>query len=56
MSTAAETVGDNSIGTSETNTLEGIEVSAGNTYYWMVDTVDSQGNLSQSEVFEFRVN
>ena len=56
MSTATETVGDNPIGITEANTLEGIEVSAGNTYYWMVDTTDSQGNLSQSEVFEFRVN
>ncbi|RMZ49675.1 hypothetical protein EB822_11105 [Flavobacteriaceae bacterium PRS1] len=32
-----------------------VTVAAGNTYYWRVVTKDSQGNNSQSEIFEFRV-
>lgn len=32
-----------------------ITVATGNTYYWRVVTKDSQGNNSQSEIFEFRV-
>jgi len=32
-----------------------VTVAAGNTYYWRVVTNDDQGNNSQSEIFEFRV-
>jgi hypothetical protein len=32
-----------------------VTVAAGNTYYWRIVTKDSQGNSSQSEIFEFRV-
>ncbi len=32
-----------------------VTVAAVNTYYWRVVTKDSQGNNSQSEIFEFRV-
>lgn len=41
--------------TSETE-ITGTAVSAGNTYYWYVVTIDSANNKSTSEVFEFRVN
>ena len=33
-----------------------VTVAAGNTYYWRIITTDSQGNNSESEIFEFRVN
>ena len=32
-----------------------VTVAAGNTYYWRVVTKDSQGNNSQSEIFQFKV-
>ena len=32
-----------------------VTVAAVNTYYWRVVTKDSQGNNSQSEIFEFRI-
>jgi len=32
-----------------------VTVASGNTYYWRVVTNDAQGNNSQSEIFEFRV-
>lgn len=32
-----------------------VTVAGGNTYYWRVVTHDGQGNNSQSEIFEFRV-
>jgi hypothetical protein len=32
-----------------------VSVNTGNTYYWRVVTKDSQGNNSQSEIFQFRV-
>lgn len=38
-----------------TSTTIDVTVSASNTYYWRVVTKDSQGNSSQSEIFEFRV-
>ncbi|MCL6266325.1 hypothetical protein [Flagellimonas myxillae] len=34
----------------------GAEISAGQTYYWYVRTFDSQGNISESDTFEFKVN
>ncbi len=37
------------------NTNMDVTVAAVNTYYWRVVTIDSQGNNSQSEIFEFRV-
>ena len=37
------------------NTNLDVTVAAGNTYYWRVVTKDSQGNNSQSEIFEFKV-
>lgn len=33
-----------------------VNVTSGNTYYWRVITNDSQGNNSESEVFQFKVN
>ncbi|MBC2837700.1 hypothetical protein [Robiginitalea sp. SC105] len=35
-------------------TLE-VAVSSGQTYYWRVETIDSAGNVTVSELFEFRV-
>jgi hypothetical protein len=32
-----------------------VSVTAGNTYYWRIVTNDGEGNSSQSEIFEFRV-
>ena len=37
------------------NTNMGVTVAAVNTYYWRVVTIDSQGNNSQSEISEFKV-
>ncbi len=37
------------------STSVNVTVAAVNTYYWRVVTKDSQGNNSQSEIFEFRV-
>ncbi len=42
------------LGTTVEPSLEATVV-AGETYYWRVITADSQGNTSQSEIFEFRV-
>jgi len=36
--------------------LNEITVTAGNTYYWKVNTIDEQGNISSSALFNFRVN
>ncbi|NAS31349.1 hypothetical protein GTQ40_10230 [Flavobacteriaceae bacterium R38] len=33
-----------------------VNISSGEVYYWRVITIDSQGNSSTSEVFQFRVN
>jgi hypothetical protein len=33
-----------------------VTVAGGNTYYWRIVTKDGEGNTSQSEIFEFRVN
>lgn len=43
-----------SIGTTAESTLDAT-ISAGTVYYWRVLSRDSQGNSSQSEIFEFRV-
>lgn len=32
-----------------------VEVISGNTYFWSVETVDNSNNVSQSDVFNFRV-
>jgi len=45
-----------SLGASQTETTIDVTVAAGNTYYWRVITTDSQGNNSESEIFEFRVD
>ncbi len=37
------------------NTSMNVTVASGNIYYWRVVTIDGQGNNSQSEIFEFRV-
>ncbi len=37
------------------NTSMNVTVASGNTYYWRVVTIDGEGNNSQSEIFEFRV-
>ncbi|NJB72852.1 hypothetical protein GGR42_003350 [Saonia flava] len=39
-----------------TETIIDANVASGGVYYWRVITTDSQGNTSQSEIFEFRVN
>ncbi|PCJ98673.1 MAG: hypothetical protein COA50_00035 [Flavobacteriaceae bacterium] len=44
-----------SLGTITESTIAAT-VASGVTYYWRVITTDSQGNTSQSEIFEFRVN
>jgi hypothetical protein len=36
--------------------LNGVSVSAGNTYYWRVVTRDLQGNRSDSGIYQFKVN
>ena len=33
-----------------------VTVASGNTYFWRIVTRDGEGNTSQSEIFEFRVN
>ena len=43
------------IGTPSNSTYN-VEVESGNIYYWYVVSVDSKGNRSNSEVFEFKVN
>ena len=45
----------NSLGVTAENSIENVAVSAGTTYYWMVQTRDSAGNTSNSEVFQFRI-
>ena len=45
-----------SIVSSTTSTSFDATVSSGNTYYWRVIANDAEGNSSQSEVFQFRVN
>lgn len=44
-----------SIGTSDIQEIE-VDLIAGTTFFWQVLSVDSQGNTSTSELFEFRVN
>ncbi len=44
-----------SLGTTSDTTLDATIVS-GEIYYWRVITTDDQGNTSQSEIFDFRVN
>lgn len=36
--------------------VNNVPVTSGNTYYWRVVTKDSQGNTSNSELFQFKVN
>ena len=33
-----------------------VVVTAGTTYYWKVVTKDAQGNTSESNMFQFKVN
>ncbi len=40
----------------QTATTANATVAAGNVYYWRVITTDAEGNNSQSEIFEFRVD
>ena len=44
------------LGTSQSQTTIEATVTAGNAYYWRVITTDSEGNNSESEIFEFRVD
>ena len=44
------------IGASQTATTIDATVAAGNVYYWRVVTTDAEGNNSQSEIFEFRID
>ncbi|MEJ1224116.1 hypothetical protein [Sediminicola sp. 1XM1-17] len=43
------------LGTTTENSIEAT-VSPGQTYFWQVITIDSQGNSSNSEIFSFRIN
>ena len=38
-----------------TENIMNIDVASGNIYYWRIITNDSNGNTSQSEVFEFKI-
>ncbi len=44
------------LGSNQTETTIDTTVTAGNIYYWRVITTDSEGNNSESEIFEFRVD
>jgi len=44
------------LGSSQSETTIDASVSAGNAYYWRVIITDSEGNNSESEIFEFRVD
>jgi len=44
------------IGTTQTGTTIDTAVAAGNIYYWRVVTTDDEGNNSESEIFQFRVD
>lgn len=44
------------LGGNQTEITIDATVTAGNVYYWRVITTDSQGNNSESEIFEFRVD
>lgn len=46
---------DTSLGITLQTTIEAT-VSSATVFYWMVKTTDNAGNISESEVFEFRVN
>lgn len=41
--------------TTNNNQLPDVAVMANTTYYWKVETADSEGNVSHSPVFQFRV-
>ena len=42
-------------GNTTTMTMD-VTVTSGNSYYWRVVTFDNEGNTSQSEIFQFKVN
>ncbi len=42
------------LGNTTENTIN-VDVASGNIYYWRIITNDSNGNTSQSEVFEFKI-
>ncbi len=44
------------LGDSQTESTINTGVAAGNIYYWRVITTDAEGNNSESEIFEFRVD
>ena len=44
-----------SIGNPTTNSIN-VEVESGNVYYWKVISTDADGNTSDSEIFQFKVN
>jgi len=44
-----------SVGTATTNSMN-VEVESGKVYYWKVISVDSAGNKSNSEIFQFKVS
>lgn len=43
-----------SLGTVTDSSIADVPISASTTYYWRVITLDSQGNTSTSEIFEFK--
>ncbi len=43
------------VDTTEESTID-VAVSSGNVYYWRILSRDSQGNTSQSEIFDFLIN
>ena len=44
-----------SVGSTTDPELNNVTVSSGNTYYWKILTLDSAGNTSTSEIFQFRI-
>lgn len=44
------------IGTDQSETTKSVDVTAGNTYYWKIITKDSEGNNSETTVFQFKVD
>ncbi|GMN11250.1 hypothetical protein MTsPCn9_20450 [Croceitalea sp. MTPC9] len=44
-----------SLGSTSEKSIENVGISGNTTYYWQVITTDSNGNTSNSEIFEFKV-
>ena len=51
-----EVIPSNSLGNFSDKFVNDVSTSQNTTYYWQINTTDSNGNTSNSEVFQFRVN